>query len=140
MPVVGLLIGHRLSTAFSAFADYGAAGLLIFVGVLAVRDGLRDDDEQKPPDVHGIRLLLLGLSVSIDELAVGFSLGVLRVPVGFAIAFVGGQAFVLTFLGLSQGQRMGKSFGERAEMASGVLLILLGLVLVFEHWTGVHFL
>lgn len=141
MPVVGLLVGHRLSQAFSVWVGYGAAGLLILVGVLAIREALTEgDDEREPPDVSGGRLLLTGLSVSLDELAVGFSLGVLHAPVGPALAFIAFQAFALTLLGLSLGQRVGGRFGERAEMASGVVLTMLGVAVAVEQWTGSHFL
>jgi len=141
MPVVGLLVGHRLSHAFSVWAGYGAAGLLILVGVLAIREALAgDDDEREPPDVAGGRLLLTGLSVSLDELAVGFSLGVLHAPVGPALAFIALQAFALTLVGLALGQRVGKRFGERAELTSGVVLTLLGITVAVEQLTGGYFL
>ena len=141
MPVVGLLVGHGLSHAFGIWAGYGAAALLILVGVLAIREAVTDDDdEREPPDVSGGRLLLTGLSVSLDELAVGFPLGVLHVPVGPALAFIVLQAFGLTLLGLSLGQRVGGRFGERAELASGVVLTLLGVAVAVEQWMGGHFL
>lgn len=141
MPVVGLFIGHGLSHAFGEVAGYGAAGLLVLVGVLAVREALTgEDDERESPDVSGGRLLLAGLSVSLDELAVGFSLGVLHAPVGPALAFIALQAFALTLLGLSLGQRLGGRFGERAELASGTVLILLGFAVAVEQLTGGPFL
>lgn len=139
MPVVGLLVGHRLSHVFGVAAGYGAAALLVLVGVLAVREALTgDDDDREPPDVSGGRLLLTGLSVSLDELAVGFSLGVLHAPVGPALGFITLQAFALTLLGLSVGQRVGGRFGGGAELASGVVLTLLGLATAVEQWNGGH--
>lgn len=140
MPVVGLIVGARLGSAVGVWADYGAAALLILVGVQAIREALSDGDDDKAPSVEGRQLLLTALSVSLDELAVGFSLGVLRVPVGPALAYIAVQALAVTFLGLSFGARIGERLGERAELVSGVVLTLLGVALAVSAATGGHLL
>ena len=81
-------------------------------------------------------LLLAGLSVSLDELAVGVSLGVLGAPPGFAFAYIAVQAFVLTFVGLALGQRLGARLGERAELVAGIALALLGVALFVSTAVG----
>jgi putative Mn2+ efflux pump MntP len=142
MPIVGLVVGRRLTEVLGGVVGYAAAALLILVGLLAIREALSDDDDDAeegiPADPRGHRLLLTGLSVSLDELAVGFSLGVLKVPVGPALAYIGLQAFGLTFLGLSTGRRIGARLGERAELVSGSVLTLLGIVLLAGQATGIH--
>jgi len=142
MPIVGVVVGSRLSHAAGQWAGYGAAVLLILIGAREIRESLSDsdDDDDKPPSVEGGTLLLTGLSVSLDELAVGFSLGVLRVPVGPALGFIALQAFALTFIGLSWGTRIGKRLGEKAELLGGIVLALLGLALLINQITGSHFL
>jgi putative Mn2+ efflux pump MntP len=142
MPVLGLLIGQGLSATLGEVAAYLAALLLIGVGGLAIREALTDDDDSPVtlPDITGRRLLLTGLSVSLDELAVGFSLGVLAVPLGLALGYITVQAFALTFLGLALGGRVGRHLGERAELVSGVVLVLLGLALLIGEATGAQFL
>jgi putative Mn2+ efflux pump MntP len=141
MPIVGLLIGQRLSDVLGEVVAYLAALILIGVGVMAIREAVADEDEDEgvAPDITGRRLLLTGLSVSLDELAVGFSLGVLEVPLGLVLGYVAVQAFALTFLGLALGGRLGQHLGERAELASGVVLVLLGLALLISEATGAHF-
>ena len=62
----------------------------------------------------------------------GFSIGVLDVPLGPALAYIALQALAVTFAGLWLGGRLGRSFGERAELASGAILVLLGLGLLAE--------
>ena len=110
MPVVGLLVGTHLSQAVGQWAGYGAAVLLILVGGHEIKESLSDDDDDdKLPSVEGAKIILAGLSVSLDELAVGFSLGVLRVPIGPALGCIALQAFVLTFAGLAWGNRLGLS-------------------------------
>ncbi|HEY7909467.1 MAG TPA: manganese efflux pump [Thermomicrobiales bacterium] len=144
MPVVGLLIGKGLGTSLGEAATYGAAAILIVIGGLEIREALvegeDDDDIAVPPDDRVRPLILTGLSVSLDELAVGFALGVLHVPLGPALAYIAVQAFALTFVGLLIGRRLGKALGERAEFAAGVVLALLGIAIFLNEITGSHFL
>lgn len=146
MPIVGLLVGQRFGTLLGEIAVYVAAGILIVIGGLEIREAVfdtDDDDEEisptSPPEKQHA-LILSGLSVSLDELAVGFALGIFGVPLGLAFAYIAVQAFVLTFIGLRLGQRLGHHLGERAELAAGIVLVLLGLALVVSEITGGHFL
>lgn len=146
MPVVGLLIGQRLGTALGDVATYVAGGILIVIGGLEIKEALTDDDDDDepitliPPIEKQLPLFLTGLSVSLDELAVGFALGVLHVPLGPALAYIALQAFALTLVGLLIGQRLGRRLGERAELAAGVVLALLGVAIVVSELTGSPFL
>ncbi len=148
MPIVGLLLGQGLGARLGAFATYAAAGILLVLGGLEIREALQDDDDDDDDDVPSRAamaerpraLLLAGLSVSLDELAVGLALGVLHVPLGPALAYIALQAFVLTFSGLALGTRLGARLGERAELVAGVVLALLGLALLLSEATGGHFL
>lgn len=145
MPVVGLLIGQGLGAALGAIATYVAAGILVVIGGLEIKEAILDNDDDdavsdlSPAAEKKRPLLLTGLSVSLDELAVGFALGVLHVPLGPALAYIAVQAFALTFVGLLIGQRLGKRLGERAELAAGVVLALLGVAIFVSEITGSHF-
>lgn len=144
MPLVGLLLGQGLGTRLGGFATDAAAGILIVLGGLAIREALQDDDDDALGRVavagRPRALVLAGLSVSLDELAVGLALGVLHVPLGPALAYIALQAFALTFGGLALGARLGARLGERAELVAGVVLALLGLALLLSEATGGHFL
>lgn len=146
MPVLGLLIGQRLGTLFGEIAGYIAAGILVIIGGLEIKEAVMDDDDDDdepitlgPTGEKQRPLALIGLSVSLDELAVGFALGVLHVPIGPALAYIAVQAFALTFVGLLIGRRLGRHIGERAELAAGVVLALLGIALFVSEITGTHF-
>lgn len=140
MPVLGLLVGQRLSAAAGTAAAYLAAALLILLGLSQVREALAgdadDDLASAVAAAHGRALVLTGLSVSLDELAVGFSLGVLGVPLGPALAYIAVQAFAVTFIGLRLGRRLGAHLGEWAALAAGVALALLGVALAVQKATG----
>lgn len=141
MPIVGLFLGRHLSGVLGEKAGYAAACLLILVGLLAIKEACGDRDDDAPSAVMTNRhLLLTGLSVSLDELAVGFSLGVLHVALGPALAYIVVQALAITFLGLSLGSRLGERLEDKAELASGIVLTLLGAALLLNQATGSHFL
>jgi putative Mn2+ efflux pump MntP len=134
MPLVGFLIGRAVGGAVGSFADGGAIAILVAVGVLMLRG---EEDEAAIAGaagrVHGAAIIGLGLSISLDELAVGLSLGLLGLPVLLAILVLGAQAFAAAQLGQRLGARVGARVAEGAERVAGAGLILLGAGLALEH-------
>src|SRR5262249_43544113 len=130
MPLLGFVVGSLLGSILGAGADYLAAAVLIGVGVLMLREG--DDfargnlrGRSRGPAVIG-----LGLSVSIDELAIGLSLGLLRLPLLAGAVLIGAQAFIASQLGARLGHRAGEHLRERAETVAGLALVSLGVLLL----------
>ena len=80
--------------------------------------------------------LALGLSVSLDELAIGFSAGLLRLPLLPLVIAVGVQAFAVTQIGVRLGERVGSRWAEAAQRTAGVALIALGAILLVERLTS----
>lgn len=140
MPAVGVLIGHGIGDFLGHFAGYTAAIVIGFAGFLALRPG-KDEDKEKQrlnllAHARGLAIIDLGLSISIDELAVGVSLGLLGVPLIFAVVFLGIQAFAAAQLGLWVGGRLSENLREGAERIAGIALILVALVLIVLKVTG----
>ena len=77
-------------------------------------------------------LIGLGISISLDELAVGFSLGLARLPLVPVIAAIGAQALLAAQLGIRLGRRIAERHRELAERAAGLALIGLGAYLILE--------
>lgn len=134
MPLVGLALGAPLGAAIGSSADYVAIAVLIGFGLYTLLGQEREEAagiasllERGP-----VSALLLGLSVSIDELAIGFSLGLLRVPVLVVIVLIAVQAFVLAQLGLRLGGRLSERARESAERLAGLALTALGATLLAE--------
>ena len=138
MPVVGLLAGALAGAAIGGAADYLAIAALLGLGGYLVLS--RDDDDahtDRLAQTRGLAVLGLGLAISLDELAIGFTLGLLRAPILVAILLIGAQAFVATQLGLRLGARVGERLRENAEHAAGVVLFVLGLALLAAKVTHV---
>jgi manganese efflux pump family protein len=139
MPIAGLLVGRAVGGALSTIAEYIAAAALIALGgyMLWPRDG--DDDEEKLEllaRTRGLAVLGLGLSISLDELAIGFTFGLLRLPAVLVVALIGAQAFLVAQLGLRLGARVSETFRENAERLAGLVLLLLGIGLLAARLSG----
>lgn len=134
MPLIGLAVGAPLGRAIGAAADYVAIGVLIAFGIYT----LVSADEEDPGRLAGLTqtrgggAVLLGLSISLDELAIGFTFGLLRLPVVLVIVLIAVQAFIVTQMGLRLGHRLSEQIREGAERLAGVALTTLGLVLLAE--------
>lgn len=126
MPVVGLLAGHGVGGAIGHAAHDAAAAALVALGVYMLVGG---DDEVRT-NVHGLALVGLGLSISLDELAIGFSFGLLHVSLVWALVLIAVQAFAAAQLGLWLGTRIGAAFRERAEQLAGLALVALAAVVL----------
>jgi putative Mn2+ efflux pump MntP len=134
MPIVGLAAGRVLGTAIGTAADYAAIGLLGLLGLwmLVEDEGMEHSSAERFGRVHGLALIALGVSVSLDELAIGFVIGLLRLPIWFAIAFIGAQAFLVAQLGLRVGAYLGPAVRTNAQRAAGVALLVLGVFFLVQ--------
>jgi len=119
MPLLGLALGAPLGHAIGSVADYVAVAVLVALGLYTLL-AVEEQEEAKLGQLARIRgwgAVLLGLSISLDELAIGFTLGLLRVPVVWVVAAIAVQAFVFSQVGL----RLGARIGKRAVKALSVL-------------------
>jgi putative Mn2+ efflux pump MntP len=135
MPVVGIVLGAVAGTVAGKAADYVAIAILVGLGVFMLWPR-RDDDETERVGLlartRGLAAIGLGISISLDELAIGFTVGLLRFPVVLVIALIGLQTLIVTQVGLRLGSRIGEAIRERAEQLAGAVLAVLGLVLLVE--------
>ena len=137
MPVVGLLLGRALGSLVGDAADYTAIAVLALLGAWMLLH--EDDDESEKVDQfavgHGLAVVALGLSISLDELAIGFTIGLLHLNIWLAVVLIGVQAFLFAQLGLRLGSQLNESLRERAEQAAGLALLTLAVVLAVEQLT-----
>jgi putative Mn2+ efflux pump MntP len=139
MPLIGLAAGAPLARTIGSVADYLAVAALIGLGtwmLLAGRgeeDGEEEERAARLKMTHGVAILALGVSISLDELAIGFTLGLARLPVLAVIVAIAVQTLVAVQLGLYLGARIGERIRGGAERLAGVALILLGGYVLAEH-------
>jgi putative Mn2+ efflux pump MntP len=134
MPLIGLGLGTALARGIGQAAGYLAGTAVIAIGAWMLLAGDKDDEEKagRLPASRGLALIALGISISLDELAIGFTIGLARLPVTAVIVAIALQAFLAAQLGLAIGARIGERWRERAEQVAGIALILLGGYLIAE--------
>ncbi len=139
MPVVGLALGSAVGRLIGGFADYVAIVALAALGLYML---LADDKKEQARLARfatstGVALVSVGLAVSLDELAIGFALGLARVPIVPALILIAAQAFVVSQVGFGLGRRVGESIREGAERLAGLALIAIaGLLLLTKLGAG----
>jgi putative Mn2+ efflux pump MntP len=134
MPLIGLGLGTALARGIGQVAYYLAGGAVIAIGAwtLLARDKDEEEKASRLTGSHGLALIALGISISLDELAIGFTIGLARLPVIAVVVAIALQAFLAAQLGLATGARIGERWRERAEQGAGIALILLGAYLITE--------
>jgi putative Mn2+ efflux pump MntP len=120
MPVAGLALGSA--------AHWTGAALLIATGTWALTQAIRgtQDPPEAPADQRTGRLIITGLALSIDNLAVGFALGTYHVSLAVAAITIGAVSVALSLIGLELGARIGAKAGNRGELLGGLVLIAVG--------------
>jgi putative Mn2+ efflux pump MntP len=138
MPLIGLLIGLELGDRIGGTAGYIAIAALALLGAYE----LFGDEEREEAIVgslaraKGLVLVSAGLAVSLDELAIGFSFGLLNVPVVPAVVAIAVQAVIVSQLGFMLGSRIREEVREGAERIAGVVLIVVAVVLLVARLAG----
>jgi putative Mn2+ efflux pump MntP len=136
MPVVGWLLGARIGPLVQAWDHWIAFVLLAFIGGKMLWEALHDSgkNEEKGLDRFALKsMLVLAIATSIDALAVGITLPMLNAPFYLSIATIGVVTAALSAAGLFAGRRFGAMLGKRLDLAGGLVLILLGLKILWEH-------
>jgi len=134
MPIVGILAGRLVGGLIGAWAGWGGIVLLIVAGVLLLRPGKDEDNEERRlkllANARGLAIIDLGLSISVDELTIGLSAGLLGLSIAVTVIWIAVQAFAAAQVGLRFGARVGDALRERGEQAAGVALIAVALILL----------
>jgi putative Mn2+ efflux pump MntP len=134
MPVIGWLLGTTIARLIQFLDHWIALALLAYVGVNMIRSGLQIEQESHSSDPSkGKNLVVLSVATSIDALAVGLSLAMIKVAIITPALIIGIITFGLSMVGLFAGNRLGVRFGKRMEIIGGLILIGIGLRILFTH-------
>lgn len=138
-PIVGWLIGSAASRYIQAWDHWIAFLLLGALGLHMIWKALAEDEEQAAGDSGAgnvFTLALTGLATSIDAMAAGVSLAFVQAPILVVAAVIGACTLAMVTLGVMAGRALGAMIGRRAELVGGVILILVGAAILYEHLRG----
>jgi manganese efflux pump family protein len=138
MPVAGMLAGRGVASAVGGAADYVAAAVLVALGVYLLVE-TESTGDRRSSSLAGIgtwTLLALAFSLSLDELALGFGIGLLRLSLLAAVIMIGVQAVIASQLGLLLGARVSERSREGAERLAGAALLGIGTFFAVEAAVG----
>ncbi len=136
MPIIGWLTGQSIIHYIQSIDHWIAFGLLVLIGLKMIYESFQPQvnlKEKKGDQTKGMSLLFLSVATSIDALAVGISLAFARVSFLFPALVIGIVAFLMTVLGVRISSLLGRRLGKRAELLGGLILILIGIKILFEH-------
>lgn len=136
MPLIGWWAGSYFQE-FIASIDWIAFGLLAIIGGNMIRESLRGEEEACEDKSLTLKtILILAVATSIDALAVGISFAFLQVHIWTAITVIGVTTFVLSFIAVYLGNRLGDLLEKYADILGGIILILIGTKILLEHLFG----
>ena len=156
MPIIGWLLGAQFANLVTSVAHWIAFAVLAFIGGKMIRDALREDEDSGGAEsgtavssggngkASGVglsldmrELFMLAIATSIDALAVGVSFAFLDVAVLPAATLIGVVTFVISFGGVAIGHQFGSRWEKLSSIAGGVILILIGVKVVVDHFMSV---
>ena len=136
MPLIGFFLGALFADAIETFDHWVAFGLLVIIGVNMLKEAFSKgcECENQDADLSAKTMFVMAIATSIDALAVGISLAMAGdVNIFLAIGLIGVVTFAMCALGVKIGNVFGSRFEKKAQIAGGVILILLGIKILLEH-------
>lgn len=143
MPMIGYLLGTAFENVISAVSSWIAFGLLVLIGGNMLREALSKDEEKETNKMDVRTMFMLAVATSIDALAVGVTFACVPVELFAesqlintvcAVLIIGVTTFAISCGGVKAGGVFGTKYKTKAEAAGGVILILIGVKILLEHF------
>ena len=142
MPLIGYILGVQFQDKITAFDHWIAFVLLGIIGLKMIKEALEKEPEHEiasdevSDELCFKNMTILAIDTSIDALAVGVTFAFLNVDIIPAVSFIGIVTLVLSMVGVKIGNIFGTKYKSKAELAGGIILILMGAKILLEHLLG----
>lgn len=133
MPLIGCFLGTKFASSIQAFDHWIAFILLALIGSNMLREAFSGDEDNADASYSIKEMFPLAVATAIDALAVGVTFAFLGVNILLAICIIGAITFITSGIGVRIGNIFGEKYASRAEIAGGILLILMGIRILIEH-------
>ncbi len=130
LPLLGIYLGQILGAFAGSIATYFGAAVLIILGAKMIYEEFKDEEEEITLKA-GWQFIVLPVSVSLDSLSIGFSLGTFGIQKLFFVTGVFGLvAAAMTAAGVALGLKIGHAI-EKTSILGGTILMILGVKMLF---------
>lgn len=138
MPFIGWALGTQFESYITSIDHWIAFVLLAFIGGKMIAEAVRSEDEnveidKMDPPLDLKEMFVLAVATSIDALAVGITFAFLNYPIGEAVTIIGLTTFCISIGGIYVGNFFGNRYKKKAEIAGGIILVLIGVKILLEH-------
>ena len=140
MPLIGFFLGTLFAAAIEAVDHWVAFALLGIIGINMLKEAFERDEccccccEEHNADLGVKTMFVMAVATSIDALAVGISLAMAGgVNIWLSVLLIGLTTFSFSAAGVKIGSLFGAAFEKKAQLAGGLILILLGVKILLEH-------
>ena len=132
MPAIGYGLGATFSDFVQSVDHWIAFIFLSIIGINMIIESTKKDEDKVNDKIDFKTMLILAIATSIDALAVGITFAFFEVNLFLAILVIGLITFVISAIGVIIGNKFGNKFQNKAELAGGIILILIGLKILLE--------
>ena len=138
MPFIGWALGHSFKEYIESFDHWIAFALLAFVGGKMAIESFKTEEDDCDCNIFDVKeLFVMAIATSIDAMAAGIAFaidGINTLPdILWSISVIGITTFILSAIGVLIGHKFGAVYKSKAELAGGIILILIGVKILLEH-------
>lgn len=134
MPFLGWALGKQFEEYITAVDHWIAFVLLFIIGGKMIFDVVKGGEEKEVKSGLDLKeLFAMAIATSIDALAMGVTFAFLQVNIASAVTVIGVTTFFLAVAGVLIGHKFGAKWKDKAALAGGIVLILLGTKILLEH-------
>lgn len=134
MPALGYVLGTTFANKIAAIDHWIAFILLGLIGANMIKEALSSDDDECQDDSLRLGdLIMLSIATSIDALAVGITFAFFNVSLLLSVSMIGIITFIICVIGVKVGNVFGEKYKSKAELAGGLILIVMGAKILIDH-------
>jgi putative Mn2+ efflux pump MntP len=134
LPVAGYFLGSAVSGYVEAVDHWIAFAVLLVLGVRMIIEGVSDSRKSESRDITSLNVMIaLAIGTSIDAFAVGVTFAFLDTHILYAAIIIGAVTFIASMVAIRLGKSAGSRLGTKVEVAGGIILIIIGIKILYEH-------
>ena len=133
MPCIGYIAGIKFQSIIENWSHWIALILLTFIGLNMIKEAVWGEEDTNDK-IDFKTMIMLAIATSIDALIVGVTFAILKNSIIIPAIIIGVITFVMSVAGVKLGNLFGNRMGKNAEIFGGIVLILIGIKVVVEHY------